>query len=40
MIYDVNTIVNYDPAIISYLDMEIGTELERNDDKTFKLIEG
>jgi hypothetical protein len=40
MIYDVNTIANYDPAIIPYLDMKIGTELERNDDNTFKLIEG
>ncbi len=28
-IYAVNTIANYDPAIIPYLDMPIGTELER-----------
>ena len=29
MIYDVNTIANYDRAIIPYLDLPIGTELER-----------
>ena len=29
MIYDVNTIANYDNAIIQYLDCSIGTELER-----------
>jgi hypothetical protein len=28
-IYDVNTIANYDPAIIPYLDAPVGTELER-----------
>ena len=28
-IYDVNTIANYDNAIINYLDSPIGTELER-----------
>ena len=27
--YDVNTIANYDPAIIPYLNYPIGTELER-----------
>ena len=27
--YNVNTIANYDPAIIPYLDYPIGTELER-----------
>lgn len=27
--YDVNTIANYDPAIIPYLNHPIGTELER-----------
>src|SRR5688572_16579850 len=37
MIYDVNTIANYDPAIIPYLNMEIGTELERQGDNTFKV---
>ena len=28
-IYDVNTIANYDEAIIDYLDAPIGTELDR-----------
>jgi hypothetical protein len=28
-IYDTNTIANYDEAIIPYLDLPIGTELER-----------
>ncbi|MBT1706422.1 DUF2185 domain-containing protein [Chryseosolibacter indicus] len=28
-IYDVNTIVNYDSSIVDYLDLPIGTELER-----------
>ena len=34
-IYDINTIANYDRAIIPYLDLPIGTELERvkGDDK-------
>jgi hypothetical protein len=29
MVYDVNTIANYDPAIIPYLDLPFGTQLER-----------
>ncbi len=33
MIFDVNTIANYDPAIIPYLTMPIGSELERIADK-------
>ena len=28
-IYDLNTIANYDPSIIPYLELRIGTELER-----------
>jgi hypothetical protein len=39
MIYDVNTIANYDPAIIPYLHLEIGAELERQEDNTFKTVE-
>lgn len=31
-IYMVNTIANYDKAIIPYLDLPEGTELERKDD--------
>lgn len=39
MIYKVNTIANYDKAIISYLDFPFGTELERieNTDE-FRII--
>lgn len=38
MIYDINTIANYDAAIIPYLDLEIGSELERTNDNTFILL--
>jgi hypothetical protein len=38
MMYDVNTIANYDPYIIPYLKLKIGSELERNTDNTFNLI--
>jgi hypothetical protein len=38
MIYDVNTVVNYDPAIIPYLHLEVGTQLERNEDNTFTIV--
>lgn len=37
--YPLNTIANYDPAIIPYLDMPEGTELERNEDGTFSPVE-
>lgn len=39
MVYDVNTIANYDKAIIPYLNVTFGTELERikNTDE-FKII--
>jgi hypothetical protein len=33
MIYDLNTIANYDPTIIPYLRSEIGTKLEWDNDK-------
>lgn len=39
-IYDVNTIANYDPDIIKFLDAPIGAELERNASGTFVLIQG
>ncbi len=32
-IYDVNTIANHDKAIIDYLKMPVGTELERDGEK-------
>ncbi len=39
MIYNVNTIANYDPAIIPYLSFPIGTELERiEDSNNFKKL--
>ena len=40
-IYDVNTIANYDPAIIPYLELPFGTQLERvrGTDK-FQIITG
>lgn len=34
-VYDVNTIANYDAAIITYLNLPIGTELERVDGTDF-----
>jgi hypothetical protein len=39
MFYNVNTIANYDGAIIPYLDLPFGTELERieNTDK-FQIV--
>ncbi|HVU98692.1 MAG TPA: DUF2185 domain-containing protein [Puia sp.] len=40
-IYAVNTIANYDPAIIPYLNLPIGTELERVDGTNlFKIVPG
>jgi len=40
-IYDVNTIANYDPAIIPYLDLPIGTQLERvRGTDEFQIIPG
>ncbi|WP_295768770.1 DUF2185 domain-containing protein [uncultured Mucilaginibacter sp.] len=39
MVYDVNTIVNYDQAIVPYLHLPAGTQLERNADNTFDLID-
>jgi len=37
-IYNTNTIANYDKAIIPYLVLPEGTELERNDDNSFSII--
>lgn len=40
-IYDVNTIANYDRAIIPYLHLPVGIELQRMDDSdTFEIIPG
>lgn len=39
-IYDVNTIANYDPDIIPYLDSDYGAEYERlQDSHFFKMID-
>ena len=41
VIYDVNTIANYDKAIIPYLDLPIGTQLERiRGTEKFQIIPG
>jgi len=38
--YRINTIANYDPSILSFLEMSIGSEFERqNDSEEFKLID-
>lgn len=37
-IYNTNTIANYDQAIIPFLNLPVGTELERNDEGTFSVI--
>ena len=40
-IYDVNTIANYDKAIIPYLDLPVGTQLERiKGTNKFEIIPG
>lgn len=40
-IYDVNTIANYDKAIIPYIHLPIGTQLERvRGTDTFQIIPG
>lgn len=39
-IYDLNTITNYDKAIIKYLDLPVGSELDRiSETNEFKLVE-
>lgn len=40
MIYEVNTIANYDPAIIPYLNYPVGSRLERcSDSDDFAVID-
>lgn len=40
-VYDLNTIANYDKAIIPYLNLPVGTELERVDGTDrFEIIPG
>ena len=38
MIYDVNTIANYDAVIVPYLQLAIGIELERKPNNVFHEI--
>lgn len=39
--YEVNTIANYDPSIIPYLDMPFGIELEKDKDSDkFNVVSG
>lgn len=38
-IFDVNIIAHHDPAIIPYLKMIIGTELERDGDQFVELVD-
>ncbi len=38
-IYDVNTIANYDPAIIEFLDAPFGTGFERDTEGKFAVME-
>lgn len=39
-IYDLNTIANYDRSIIKYLDLPVGTELERKPNSEKFIIVG
>lgn len=40
MIYDVNTIANYDPAIIPFLNYPIGSRLERqHNSNLFEIVD-
>jgi len=38
-IYSLNTVANYDPAIIPYLHMPVGTRLHRVNDDEFAEVE-
>jgi hypothetical protein len=37
-VYDVNTIVNYDPDILPFLDADVGSRFERGADGTFRRL--
>jgi hypothetical protein len=37
-VYDLNTLVNYDPDIIEYIDAEIGSRFERDSDVSFRKL--
>ena len=38
-IYDVNTVINYDPAIVPYLDAPVGSRFGRESTTTFIPLE-
>lgn len=38
-IYDVNTIANYDPDIIPFLEKPVGSAFERNEEGEFVLVD-
>lgn len=38
-VYDLNTLVNYDPDIIELLKSPVGSEFERDSNGVFRLIE-
>lgn len=38
-VYDVNTIVNYDPSVYQFIDADVGSRFERDDDGEFILLE-
>lgn len=37
-IYDVNTIANYDPSIIPFIEFPVGSELEKKKNNKFELL--
>lgn len=38
-VYEVNTIVNYDPDILPFIDAEVGSRFERDSSGDFVLLE-
>lgn len=38
-VYDVNTIINYDPAILPFIDSTVGSKFERDENENFVLVE-
>lgn len=38
-VYDVNTIVNYDPSILPFIDLTVGAALERDDAGDLVILE-
>lgn len=37
-VYDLNTIVNYDPDILNYIDFPVGFKFERAGDNEFRVV--